>query len=84
MNANKESAGIEGKKEEKEKKARVSPKALFRLIGLKALSLGPITMAVVVGCLTGLAGYYSLATLYTLQTPISGMPPSCLLFSQVR
>jgi ABC-2 type transport system ATP-binding protein len=79
MKANKEKAGIEGKKKEKvkKKKARpqnVSPKVLFRLIGLKVLSLGPISMAVVVGCLIGLIGYYSLATLYNFPTPILGIP----------
>jgi acetyltransferase-like isoleucine patch superfamily enzyme len=80
MKANKEKAGIEGKEKEKvkkKKKARpqnVSPKVLFRFIGLKAFSLGPISIAVVVGCLIGLAGYYSLATLYNFPTPILGMP----------
>ena len=85
MKANKEEASIEGKKKEKvkkKKKARpqnVSPKVLFRVIGLKAFSLGPISLAVVVGCLIGLAGYYSLATLHNFPTPILGM--SHLLFA---
>jgi acetyltransferase-like isoleucine patch superfamily enzyme len=82
MEANKEKAGIEGKKKEKVKKKekkgakpKVPIKVIFRLIGIaKVRSFGPICLALAVGCLIGLIGYCSLSTLYYFSPSFFGIP----------
>jgi acetyltransferase-like isoleucine patch superfamily enzyme len=82
MEANKERVGIEGKEKEKEKKKeekkgsrpKVPIRVIFRVIGLKTLSFGPVCLAIGVGCLIGLMGYYALSALYISSISILGIP----------
>jgi hypothetical protein len=64
------------KKEDKKEKRKARPKVpirvIFRVIGLKALSLGPICLAIGVGCLIGLISYYTLSALYYFSPSILG------------
>ena len=58
----------------KETRPKVPIRVIFRVIGLKTLSFGPICLAIGVGCLVGLMSYYTLSALYYLSPSIFGIP----------
>jgi Carbonic anhydrases/acetyltransferases, isoleucine patch superfamily len=80
MRSNKGNVDNEKEKEKKkETKPKIPIKVIFRVIGLKALSFGPICLVLATGCLIGIIGYYSLSALYSSSILILGI--SHLLFA---